>query len=279
MSGIGRRGKYSEEEVKDIFEMYNNGLSKKQISIKTGIHYNTIMTIIEGKSQAYEKYQYLKKRTDNDEIEVKEKKPSKFNKDKESERQLKEKQRAELRRRSNYQTQTIFVKSTEEYIKQDPKVPFKKPEIRKATGAYETSYTKKKKRKLSKFELRKAEAIRLVKEGLAIEEAAELTNMSPGIVESFLVGAGLLPSLSNIDSNIVITKRILDNFRDNILKIGDEFTFIRRYVNRKGEISTKPFTVKIIGKSIYFAATDKGDYKYIDLYRAYKSQENQPTSL
>lgn len=278
MAGIGKRGKYSEEEVKNIFEMYNNGMTKKQISIKTGIHYNTIMTIIEGKSQAYEKYQYLKKRTDKD---IKEENPKEDTiSKKELEKQIKEKHRAELRRKSNYQTQTVFVKSNTEYTtKLDPKVPFKKPEIKKATGVYETSYTKKKKRALSKFELKKIKAINLVKEGISIEEAAEAIDMTPGIVESFLVGAGLMSSRHIFDSDIVITKKILDDFRDNTLKIGDEFTFSKRYINRNGEITVKPFKVKITGKSIYFATTDKGDYKYIDLYRAYKSQENQSTSL
>ena len=275
MAGYNKKGKYTEDQVEEIFKLYNDGMSKKEISIKTGIHYNTILNIIECKTKAYQKYQFMRTRFSDRDIDYIPSSPIK----EKTEEQLK---REKLRKQSSYQQQTKFIRNnkpqTSSTKQKDSKKPFQKPEIKKADRAYDSPFTKKKERKLTKFETNKRKAIELIKSGISIEDAAELTGMTPGLIESFLIGDGLINH--PLYDNTIITRKDLDNFKNNIIKIGDEFTFIKRYIGRNGTIVSEELKVKIISKSNNFACTDKGDYQYIDLYKAYiYDKKKQSTSL
>lgn len=278
MAGNNRRPKYSITDVKKVFKLYNDiekNLNFSQISIITGISTSTVANIIKCKTQAYSKFKYLRTRFSSEEEKAEFFKDYKFpiyTNIKTNE------QREIIRSKSRYQDQTKIVSSENTKNISKKNEVDNRPEIKKASGAYHSEFSRRKynpKPKTS-FTIKKEEVIELYNLGYSLDEIARDEDLTLSTIKSILVGAGI--AKYSYDSDTYITPEMLNDFRDNIVKIGDEFSVSQLYVDRFDTYHKKTISVKIIDKYENFVKTDKGDFKYIDLYLAYKNK-NQLTSL
>ena len=278
MAGNNRRPKYSITDIKKVFKLYNDtekNLTFAQISIITGISATTIANIIKCKTKAYSRFKYLRTRFSSEEEKTeffKDYEPPVYTNIKINE------QREAIRSKSRYQDQTRIV-STENTKNISKKNEIdNRPEIKKANGAYHSEFSRRKynpKPKTS-FGIKKEEVVKLYNLGYSLDEIAKKEDLTISTIKSILVGAGIVKY--SYDSNTYITLEMLNDFRDNIVKIGDEFPVYQLYVDRFDSCHKKVISVKVIDKYENFVKTNKGDFKYIDLYLAYKNK-NQLTSL
>lgn len=142
--------------------------------------------------------------------------------------------------------------------------------IKNYTGHYteiKVLSTNAKNKPLSRAEIEKREIISLYNSGKSIKEISEGMGIIDMYVEAVLRGARLLKHNNDIFRNNIITIQDLKNFRDYEVKVGNEYVIQKENINPQGLVRNK-ILVKVLKKYPFIVETDKGFFKYFDLYKS-----------